>query len=199
MGKCSYIPFLTRLEVVLQKALLLQHCPARPRHLLRRRNSRWLRSRQNWAARSHRQAPLWHQVPDPAGTGEKAHLRPSFRDDPWGAAPKRAPQMREMVRRKASRTATAETHGRWGFLPRAPRGAGSVPRGTAAQPAWRSSRHGAGSTCSEKESPASAETWQWLLLTYLKQALQAGWGKPAAFAYSSSSELPWSCSSLFPH
>lgn len=43
------------------------------------------------------------------------------------------------------------------------RGAGSVPRGSGARPAGRSSRHGAGSTCSEKESLAAGKTQPWLL------------------------------------
>lgn len=43
------------------------------------------------------------------------------------------------------------------------RGAGSVPRGSGARPAGRSSRHGAGSTCSEKESLAAGEMQPWLL------------------------------------
>lgn len=81
----------------------------------------------------------------------------------WGAAP---------------RTAAAGTHGRWGFQPGVLRRAGSVRRGTAVPPAWRGSCSGAGSTCSERESPASSETWHQLPLTYLRQDLQAGWEEP---------------------
>lgn len=87
-------PLLISLEVVLQRSFLLQHLPARPRHLLGRRASARLRMRQSQAARSHLQAPRWHHVPDPA---EEMCLRP-FWEDPWGAAlNKRALQRKEMV------------------------------------------------------------------------------------------------------
>lgn len=92
LGKRSWrctVPLLISLEVVLQRSFLLQHRPPRPRHLPRRRSSPRPRIWQSQAACSHLQAPLWHQVPEPAGTGEKACLRPSFREDPRGAAPKK--------------------------------------------------------------------------------------------------------------
>lgn len=54
-----------------KEPFLHQHRPALPRHLLRRRSSARLRIRQSQVARSHLQAPLWHQVPDPAGTRGK--------------------------------------------------------------------------------------------------------------------------------
>lgn len=101
-----------------------------------------------------------------------------------------------MVWKEASQTAPAGTHGRWGFPLRMPRGAGWVPGGTGVRPAWRSSRRGAGSTCGEKESPTSRETCCRPLLSYPKRTLQATLGEEVpAFASSSCSESPRSCSS----
>lgn len=64
---------------------------------------------------------------------------------------------------RGSQSSAPGTYCRQGPLPGRRRGAGSVPRGSGAQPAGRSSRHGAGSTCSEKESLAPGETQPGLL------------------------------------
>lgn len=134
----------------MQGALWLQHRPPRPRHLPRRRSCHRLRMRQSSAARSHRQTPLWHQVPDPADTRGK-HIW----DLPLGQIPKSCPGKGAGKGKwdgKRDPEGAAGTHCKWGLLPGAPRRAGRVPRGSAVPPAWHSSRHGAGSTCSEKRA-----------------------------------------------
>lgn len=66
------------------------------------------------------------------------------------------------------------THCRWGSLPGGQPGAERVPGGTAALPAWHSSRLGAGSTCRRKEESLGwPGMWHRLLLRHPAQALRA--------------------------